>query len=549
MGHAFISYSRSDTEIVDQVVRVLEDKGIPIWMDRSSIHAGSQWRAQIVEAIDQAAAFVLFISKESIQSKNVLKETILAEENDEILFLPVMIEDVELTKEFRYQLAGTQQILLFENPERAVGQITAELQAHFEEQHARSASAEPSSRTEVELYLKAESPETFSASRRDALLSDLARVAQTSRENLTVARIASGSLHVFVSMPLSGAYELQAQALNADPRIEAMGITSIRFKTGGKYIAGGEFTQSPTGGATAAPFGYRNRLFWVAGVLILLILAFFGANAKFGTNSVAILPSPTPSATEMASQSTPPASPAPPSSPEPTLTETPTQTSTGTATPTLTPSPTATSSSTPTETATETATSTPTNTVTPTETPTPTPDAIMVTAKSQAYCRFGPSTAFLRMGDIFFGDKMRVDGHYYGYWLWVQPEKFASHCWIAASVVEPAVTTANLPSIPYGISMWFSDEVPPPANIQAVRNGNQVTITWDRLPVVDADFNGYLIDASVCQNGGYIKVFRNPFIETITLTDEKGKCPLASVVVIYGVSTRGYTDGVQIPWP
>ena len=558
MQHAFISYSRRDTDIVDTVVKVIEAAGIPVWMDREAMHAGAQWRAQIVEAIDNAAAFVLFISAEAMASKNVLKETILAEETEDILFIPVMVEETEIPKEFRYQLAGTQYIMLFENPEKAIAQLTNLLKSHFSELAEAAAAKGQREQAEVELYFKDRTPESFAESDRSKLLQSLAGIAGGNTENFAVASVAAGSLHVFVTMPQAASYELQALALNADPRLKAIGIDATRFRTGGRFIVDGEFSNTPSpapqdvpealsepAAAVSKPTG-RNPLVFL-GILAVIIALAFGAlwadakgllalnipgNFLVPTATSTATPTPIPTATNTST---------------PTLTPTPTSTYTPTATPTNTLTPTPTRTNTPTETPSP--TSTPTETPTPTETATPTPDVITVTSVGSAYCRFGPSQAFLRLGDIFAGDKMRVEGRYTTYWLWVRPEKFQTNCWIAASVVTPQVDTSKVPSIPYGISMWFSNEVGPPTNVVAERNGNQVTITWDRLPVVDADFNGYLIDAYLCQNGGYIKYFANPHVETITLTDDKGGCALPSSVVIYGVSTRGYTQAVQIKWP
>ena len=74
MSHVFMSYSRRDTAVVDSIVERLEKAGLKVWIDREGIEAGRQWRAQIVEAIDTAEAFVLSVSENSIASVNVLKE-------------------------------------------------------------------------------------------------------------------------------------------------------------------------------------------------------------------------------------------------------------------------------------------------------------------------------------------------------------------------------------------------------------------------------------------------------------------------------------------
>jgi hypothetical protein len=136
----------------------------------------------------------------------------------------------------------------------------------------------------------------------------------------------------------------------------------------------------------------------------------------------------TPTATAEPATETPAASPVPPTSTPAPLTDTPV------------PSPTATFTASPTATA----------SAIPTETPAPTEAGLMVTAKSQAFCRYGPSTVFLPNVDIFLGDTMAVVGKFqYGGWLYVLPSTSDRHCWIAASLVEPAPDMSVLLIVDY----------------------------------------------------------------------------------------------------
>jgi TIR domain len=66
-GHAFISYVRGDSSRVDQLHRALEDAGIPVWLDTTSLWPGEDWRAKIRRAItDDALAFVVCFSRHSL---------------------------------------------------------------------------------------------------------------------------------------------------------------------------------------------------------------------------------------------------------------------------------------------------------------------------------------------------------------------------------------------------------------------------------------------------------------------------------------------------
>ena len=65
-GHAFISYVREDSDEVDALQEVLEDAGIPVWRDTSSLWPGEDWRAKIRQAISRdALVFIACFSSRS----------------------------------------------------------------------------------------------------------------------------------------------------------------------------------------------------------------------------------------------------------------------------------------------------------------------------------------------------------------------------------------------------------------------------------------------------------------------------------------------------
>ncbi|GAB4533735.1 MAG: hypothetical protein Fur0018_23270 [Anaerolineales bacterium] len=208
--------------------------------------------------------------------------------------------------------------------------------------------------------------------------------------------------------------------------------------------------------------------------------------------------------------------------------------------PSLTPSP----SSTPTPTA------SPTITLTPTITPTPTFDFPDATVKVQSHCRYGPAKAYLHAADLYPGDMGQVWGRSSrSSWLYVRFDKLDYACWVAPSIVDVqgdihALVTQE-PRLP--VSVLY----PPPANVRAVRNGNQVTISWERVPMTEDDDRGYMLDTYVCQGGAYIwwpVSFKNQYTTEYTVTDEAG-CPAPSGGKLAAAEKHGYTDWVEIPWP
>lgn len=161
MGQVFISYSRRDVDEVESIVAQLEAAGIHVWMDREAIKPGKQWRKQIVEGIDTADAFVLNLSPNSAASDNVLKELNLAEEALDPFILPVMLSEMKIPDEMRYQLAGTQFVAYYLNSKRGVQDLIAEIKKKRNSIADRPKIQRPAFR-EVEVILENETLESFS---------------------------------------------------------------------------------------------------------------------------------------------------------------------------------------------------------------------------------------------------------------------------------------------------------------------------------------------------------------------------------------------------
>ncbi len=235
--------------------------------------------------------------------------------------------------------------------------------------------------------------------------------------------------------------------------------------------------------------------------------------------------------------------------------ETPTETATATPTETLSPTFTLTPTELPTPTATETATvtTTPTETTTPTITPTPsvttTPTYAFpsVTVNKQAHCRYGPSTGYLHAADLYAGDTGSVRGrNNSSTWLYIKFDKLSYFCWAAASVMDVVGDVSLI--YPVERKLPQSTLYGPPEGVQALRDGSQVTVSWNRVNMTEDDDRGYMIEAYVCQGGSYLFLVIATNDTSYVFTDESG-CALASNGLLYTVEKHGYSDPVQIPWP
>jgi len=222
----------------------------------------------------------------------------------------------------------------------------------------------------------------------------------------------------------------------------------------------------------------------------------------------------------------------------PSLTHTPTSTQTATRTPvpSQTPSPNIASPS-----------ATPTISLTPTITPTPTFNFPRVSAIMQANCRYGPGTAYLYAHGMYPGDGGAVWGrNSSGTWLWIQPDNIHYQCWISTSVVEVVgdiftlyVQTVRLP---------HCDMYGPPENVSATRDGDEVTVTWSRVPMTEDDDRGYLLEVRVCLEGELVWRAVHTDDTFYTFIDED-ECDGESRGLLYTVDKHGYSDPVEIPWP
>ena len=113
-----VSYSSRDRAQVMQFVQRLRAAGVAAWIDQGGIDGAQKWGEEIVNAIDACKTVILMISATSMQSENINKEVMLAWENGKH-FLPLCLEDAKIPKSMQYQLAGIQQIKLYEGDPEA----------------------------------------------------------------------------------------------------------------------------------------------------------------------------------------------------------------------------------------------------------------------------------------------------------------------------------------------------------------------------------------------------------------------------------------------
>lgn len=210
---------------------------------------------------------------------------------------------------------------------------------------------------------------------------------------------------------------------------------------------------------------------------------------------------------------------------------------------------------TPTETLTPTVAFTPTIELSATaaQTITPTFDFPTVTVNKQAHCRYGPSVAYLHAADLYPGDIGSVRGRYiYSNWLYIKFDKLNYFCWVAPSVVD---VVGDVSKVGYkndlNLQSIGSNQYGPPTGVTAVRDGNQVTISWNQVKMTKDKDRGYLLELFVCQDTIYkwwTDSYPDQYTTSYTVKDEAG-CAQPSSGKLYTVEKHGFSEPAIIPWP
>jgi hypothetical protein len=219
---------------------------------------------------------------------------------------------------------------------------------------------------------------------------------------------------------------------------------------------------------------------------------------------------------------------------------------------TFTPTNTFTFTFTPTITDTPTMTFTPTITETPTITFTATYDfPKVVVNKPMAACLYGPAKSYLWKYDLVQGDKGVVWGRAANStWLYVKMDRWSDACWLSPFVVDVLGDPKKL--LVQSIRLPITDALyKAPTNVRAVRDGDEVTVSWSEVWMTVDDDRGYFLDVWVCQNNLYVWVptsLPDQYHTEVTFTDQPG-CNQKSGGKLYTVEKHGYTSPVDIPWP
>jgi len=113
----FISYSRKDTEIANQICAALDRNGISYFIDRRGIAGGMEFPTVLAEAILESSIFLLLASNNSYESRFTNSEITFAfNEKPRNTIIPYIIDGSRLPAALRFIFSGINWRTIEEHP-------------------------------------------------------------------------------------------------------------------------------------------------------------------------------------------------------------------------------------------------------------------------------------------------------------------------------------------------------------------------------------------------------------------------------------------------
>lgn len=113
----FLSYSAQDRELVDQLIKLLEAQGFITLGGHATSFAGEKWTARLQEYLDEADAFIVLVSENSLSSpyvqrevENFLRRTLRSTERKPLV--PLVLSGVDPASMVKSRLADYQGVVI-----------------------------------------------------------------------------------------------------------------------------------------------------------------------------------------------------------------------------------------------------------------------------------------------------------------------------------------------------------------------------------------------------------------------------------------------------
>ncbi|MEE9253695.1 MAG: TIR domain-containing protein [Pseudomonadales bacterium] len=107
--YVFVSYSHVDADVVYPELRWLKQQGFNIWYDEG-ISAGTEWRQELAQAIQNCALLLFYVSPRSVNSPHCIRELNFALDEGKP-YLAIHLEPTELPAAVRMSISGQQGVV------------------------------------------------------------------------------------------------------------------------------------------------------------------------------------------------------------------------------------------------------------------------------------------------------------------------------------------------------------------------------------------------------------------------------------------------------
>lgn len=120
MEKVFISYSRKDAAVAQELHRFLVDNGISCWMDIYDIQPGIPYARAIMQGLSESAAMIVIYSQHTNSSDDILNEIDQAHASKKAIY-PFLLDDSVMSMEMSYYLKRRQWIIAYPNFREKLG--------------------------------------------------------------------------------------------------------------------------------------------------------------------------------------------------------------------------------------------------------------------------------------------------------------------------------------------------------------------------------------------------------------------------------------------
>ena len=217
----------------------------------------------------------------------------------------------------------------------------------------------------------------------------------------------------------------------------------------------------------------------------------------------------------------------------------------------------------PIPTLTESPTPLPTDTPAPTETPTQTPLPTVESLKAavtadKLSCRYGPGAEYLYLFAFNGTANIKLVGRTdANNWVWVankDENNRDNNCWVNTKFLEIQGDPKSLPIVYPGLKLPVSPYYPGPSWAKATRDGNNVEVTWEAVPISPGKYSDeymqqYIIEVWRCEAGEIVFETLGTNFPFITVKNDEEGCNVPSHARVFLQEKHGYGGPVEVPWP